>query len=71
MYKIEKGIEIPESGSGVPKYPWKEMEVGDSFFVKNVPYNTLHSSTSYAGSRYHMKFSARKVEGGYRIWRIE
>jgi hypothetical protein len=28
MFKIEKGIPLPES-----KYPFAEMEVGDSFFV--------------------------------------
>lgn len=36
MYKIEKGIEIPEckhGGGKNRKYPFDEMDVGDSFFV--------------------------------------
>lgn len=37
MFKIEKGIEIPPAGAlgRSQKYPFADMDVGDSFFVAN------------------------------------
>jgi len=70
-FVIEKGIEIPEVHRGRPeKYPWAQMEIGDCFFV---PENTSKHTTSvayFAGKRHDMKFSARTVAGGSRIWRV-
>lgn len=33
QYKIEKGIPIPEKHEHYSKYPFSDMEVGDSFLV--------------------------------------
>ena len=38
MIEIEKGIPVPDArkkGHHEPKFPWKEMQVGDSFVVPN------------------------------------
>ena len=67
MYEIEKGIERPKFGGGPAKYPWRDMEVGDSFFT---PDGNARSIVTKAGKANGCKFSSRKVEGGYRIWRI-
>jgi hypothetical protein len=68
MIKIEKNIPFP-----INKYPWREMELGDSFAV---PLNSpATSALSNVNKRYGIKFASRTVvENGARvkrIWRIE
>ena len=85
MIEIESGIPIPAKGttrgnsnSGRKAiYPFKDMAVGDSFFVptKNgkTPAQTrngitgtiAHHTKVYPGRR----FASRLVEGGARFWR--
>lgn len=73
-FKIEKGIPItrplngPGSGS---KYPFKELEIGDSFLVPNKTTNAFAASVSYWGRRLKRKFTSRATEGGVRVWRIK
>ncbi len=54
-----------------PLYPWRTMEIGDSFFVPNKTPRTMHKSTR--GYR-PMKFRCRSVVcrgvEGTRVWRI-
>ncbi len=71
-YKIEKDIKIPGSvgPSGAPAiYPFKDMEVGDSFLASK---GAITAAAGYA-SRHNVKFSSRKsdVPGQFRIWRIK
>lgn len=66
MIKIDKGIPMPE-----PKrnrgYPWKELEVGDSFLI---PGKSGQQGSSSASFRLHPKtFAARRDGDGWRIWR--
>lgn len=62
---IEKGVPIPVE-DGRNKYPWKVMEVGDSFSIPK-----LTVSTGATNERYKpKKFISRKDGDGYRIWRI-
>lgn len=66
-YEIEKDIPIPEvSGKGRSKYPFPEMEVGDSIFSDNV--SIRQAAYAYA-RRKGKKFVVRQVDGGYRVWR--
>ena len=77
MYKIEEGIKCvsPKSGKGRPsKYPWREMRIGDSFFIPNKDV-TSDSMAFSAPSNFSLrnpeyKFAVRRIEDGYRIWRI-
>ena len=75
MYKIEKDIPAPlPNTKGVGKYPWREMKIGDSFFIPyaDTNYSQVNSAPSYFSRRNpEYKFTVRKVEGGYRIWRIK
>jgi len=68
-FQIEKNVPIPEGhGRGTPlKYPWNKMEIGDSIVV---PSKTGQQSALKYGQRYSLKFRTRKVDGGYRIWRV-
>lgn len=72
MIKIEKGIPMPEVQAGSkPKYPFLEMEIGDSFFVEGAPQSLLTSAASNHAKRYGGRFSVRKQYGGVRVWRVE
>ncbi len=70
MFEIEKNVPPPRNTAGVPaKYPWREMEIGDSFFV---PENKAPKKmqTYRMGKELGRKFSYASVEGGIRVWRI-
>lgn len=70
---IDKGIPVPEW-----KYPWKTMEVGDSFFVEANAGEKLRklqkritASCTWQRRRYGRRHTIRQVDGGCRAWRIE
>lgn len=72
--KIEKGIAMPSPLNGVAnRYPFDEMEVGDSFYVPNVHKNFSIYSCVYhynAKNKKDIKISQRRENNGVRIWRI-
>ena len=75
--KIEKGIPIPPPykpknlNNTRPKYPFRHMEVGDSFFVPRLEAQRARSAASQQSSRSRRKFTTRKEGDGLRVWRIE
>lgn len=73
MYKIEKNIPIPKKSNRPRKYNFQNMEVGDSFFVRNGKQKVVASSAAYYSFLYdkEKKFTVRNVEGGIRCWRIK
>lgn len=71
-FKIEKDHVVPASVDGLgrrEKYPWSQMEVGDSFFVANGNVRRVAGAACHAGRRANKKFVVRGVEGGVRAWR--
>jgi hypothetical protein len=70
MIEIEGNIPIPKIlGRGRPnRYPFKEMKIGDSFHVKS---SSDRDSALSASSKLDIKLTSRKVDDGYRIWRID
>jgi hypothetical protein len=68
--KVEKGIPVPQRG----KYPFKKMQVGESFFVpangepRQVVQNRITNSWKYCRPK---RFVSHQVDGGVRVWRIE
>jgi hypothetical protein len=68
MIKIEKNIPIP-----INKYPWREMELGDSFAVPLD--SSVRNNLANVSKRLGIKLASRTVvENGARvrrIWRIE
>ena len=84
MYEIEPGIEMPPKVWGCPggsKYPFKNMEVSDSFFVaangadiKKLG-NSIITAARYHGKPHNMRFTTRSVVEndipGVRCWRFE
>ena len=71
MLKIDKNVPMPRpDASPVAKYPWRDMEVGDSFFVAGKTMKQFAGIPGSASRKYGKKFSARSVEGGVRVWRV-
>ena len=77
--KIEKDAKIPEVHSK-HKYPWPEMEVGDSVFVKAENDEDLFKIKRKVGpaARYYGDVTGKKFktlmireENGVRVWRLE
>ena len=72
MIEIRKGVPMPAPTS---KYPWDEMEVGDSFVV---PAKTTREKNSvrtavYNRNRSHpaKTYKTRIVPGGTGVWRVK
>lgn len=73
MYDIERNIEMPPRNGGQgarPKFPFREMDIGDSFFVEGRTARTFSPAIQAAQKRGRGKFSCRAVEGGIRVWRV-
>lgn len=69
MYKIVSDIPLP---SGVYKFPFDELEVGDSFLVEEKEIESLRSTvSSWTNTNKPKRLSCRSVEGGMRVWRIK
>jgi len=69
MYKVDRGIEYPDSRT---RYPFNDMEVGDSIlFTERAPAD----SARVAALRFARiqtppwRFSLRTVSNGFRLWR--
>lgn len=71
-FKIVRDVALPE---GRNSYPFRDMEVGDSFLVpfehvKNQ--NSLRSAASHFARRTRLaRFTITIEEKGYRVFRVE
>lgn len=72
-FKIEKGVPVPPlCVERISKYPFKEMEIGDSFEVnEKIEFSRARNSASVYNAKSGRKFVTRKTENGGRIWRVE
>ncbi|WP_168220229.1 hypothetical protein [Azospirillum thermophilum] len=53
------------------KWPFGDMEIGDSFLAAGVPSaNAFGGRVVAATYRTGFKFTMRRVEGGVRVWRV-
>ncbi|MCK9506690.1 MAG: hypothetical protein M0Q95_21240 [Porticoccaceae bacterium] len=76
--KIEKNIPIPAIEKKIMrKYPFGEMDVGDSFFVHGEKGDdrAAIAARKYAHDQkvkgIHRRYVSRAMPGGFRIWRVE
>lgn len=68
--QAEKSIPIPSKTA----YRFDRMAVGDSFFFRELVDVENCSSAAYSYAKTHQngfKMTRRKVDGGYRIWRVQ
>ena len=69
--QIERGIAIPPArGIGLSAI-LKKLKVGESVFVKNKSTPQLSGIIAYIKRQTDLQFTARTVEGGTRIWRLD
>lgn len=72
---IEKDIPLPTPRTGRARYPFREMKVGDSFSVPTEKDRQRVRATLWhytrTGTGKGRRFATRKVNEGYRVWRIE
>jgi len=73
-FDIEKNVPLPKHDVfRKRKYPFIEMEVGESFFVKGpkskVALNGMKSIARYYRDKFNLCFTVKQVEGGIRCWR--
>lgn len=59
--KIEKGIPVQSK----TKYPFKQMNIGDSFICKTA--NGIYTCAKNAS----VKIQVRSTDDGYRVWRVK
>ena len=76
-YKIEKGVPLPPGAGrkGRNKYPWYEMEVGDSCFLPDADPRAVSQAASNVARRNNgLRFATRAVTEngvkGVRVWKI-
>lgn len=75
MIAIDKNIPIPKAytSPGRPEghaiYPWKTMEIGDSFIHPSSK-ETARAIASKRGKDLGKRFITRSIEGAVRIWRV-
>jgi hypothetical protein len=74
--KIEKGIPLPADVNKEREYyPYREMKVGDSFFVEGVHSNDMCRKSYYFSvilkTRYTCKTVREGKKVGVRVWRLE
>jgi hypothetical protein len=68
--EVEKNIPIPpEKKRNV--YPYKILEVGESFFVPTGKIQIVCNANYRTGKQLGKKFIARKESEGVRVWRTE
>jgi hypothetical protein len=72
MVTIEAGIPLPERA----KYPFRDMEVGDSMFFEDENQGASARVASLRFVKAHQpdwKFTLRRAEDkpGWRLWRVE
>lgn len=72
-YKIEKNVPLsPRSWKGKPKYPWAQMDPGDSFVVpgEGRTLKVLQTTILTSARRHKPKRFSTRIEGGnVRVWR--
>jgi hypothetical protein len=71
MFTIEKGVPLPERTERQAAYPFRLMEVGDSFVVGDELAVKRARAAAYAFSkRTGNRFACRRVGDGWRFWRV-
>ena len=65
--EVNKDVPLPEPKR---RYPYKVMEVGESFLVAGGRLQVVCNANYRAGKKLARKFIARREEGGVRVWRV-
>ena len=69
-FKIDKNVSLWRK-TVTAKYPFANMQVGDSFFVPGKKSKNMAGSVANAARTRNAKYATRAVDGGVRVWRTE
>ena len=64
---VEKHIPLPAERK---RYPYKDMDIGDSFFVHAGKMQVVCNANYRASKKLGFKFIARCEPEGVRVWRV-
>ena len=53
------------------KYPFDQLDVGDSFFVEGIQARAIAGSIANASKVLGQKYVSRTMNGGARVWRVK
>jgi hypothetical protein len=74
-FTIESEVPVPAPAIGArgrpSKYPWQNMQPGNSFFVPNGTPKSMYHLANRASKQYGHKYTVRTMDGGVRVWRVE
>lgn len=71
MLRIESGVAMPRDRA---KYPFRDMQPGDSILFTDQKQGNSARVAAIRFVRVHQprwRFQLRRVDGGWRLWRIE
>jgi len=69
--QIDKDIPIPCDGrNGKSKYPFKDMEIGDSFYVEGKTAQQFANVKNYWAKKLKKEFTSKSEGHGCRTWRL-
>ena len=71
---IEQNVPIPPAKGGAPRYPFKDLQVGDSVLhpCTATADKTRALKAAFRCAEYHgWRITSRRLSEGVRIWRIE
>ena len=73
MFKVDRDIPLPPEvleNVGKRKYPWYELAVGESFWVRGRTPAQMAACYAQVQRKTTMRFTARRSGPGTRCWRI-
>ena len=65
---LDRNIPLPNPRQ---KYPYREMNIGDSFFVEGASLQNICNQNYRNGKTLNMSFIARSEDNGIRVWRVK
>jgi hypothetical protein len=70
MIEVVNDVPFPVGRSRIG-WPHEGMQVGESFFVDNQTLVAVCNANQRYAKKLGMRFTAKKVDGGIRVWRIK
>lgn len=71
-FEVEAGVEMPARRSRSSKYPFMQMDVGDSFGIQADAISRVRGAVANFVKSHEAKFSVRTLEDGTaRVWRLK
>lgn len=70
--KIDKNVPLPPHirEGRAPEYPWRTMEIGDSFFVAEPKTPNAATASRQTGRTFTRRAVVEDGVKGFRVWRI-